>query len=117
MNKWLFLPAAVVIGGYFATLIFAKSPASSLTPALIQDATIIDVRTPGEYQAGHVKGAKNIPLDQLPSAIPQLKKEKRTIIVYCRSGQRSGQAISILKKAGISALNGVNQGKIEAVTE
>lgn len=69
---------------------------------LIKDgAVIIDVRTPGEFSSGHVKGSINIPLDQIGSKAESLKKHKN-IIVCCRSGNRSGQAKRILNAKGFS---------------
>lgn len=64
-------------------------------------AKIIDVRTPGEFSSGHVKGAVNIPLDQITSKMKQLKKEE-TYVMCCRSGMRSGNATRILKSSGFT---------------
>ena len=69
---------------------------------LVKDgAIIIDVRTKGEYQQGHIKGSQNIPLDVLSSNLSKLNKEK-TIITCCASGMRSAQAKSILISNGFS---------------
>jgi len=62
---------------------------------------IIDVRTKGEYQQGHIKGSQNIPLDVLSSNLSKLNKEK-TIVTCCASGMRSAQAKSILLSNGFS---------------
>lgn len=62
-------------------------------------ATIIDVRSKGEFQRGHIKGAKNIPVDAIQSKLKTLKKDD-TIICYCQSGARSGIARRILKSKG-----------------
>ncbi len=69
-------------------------------------AVIIDVRTPQEYDAGHIKTSKNIPLQTIQKAIPELKKSGKVIITVCRSGSRSGMAKSIMKSAGIEVYNG-----------
>jgi phage shock protein E len=75
--------------------------------ALIQTgAIIIDVRTPQEFDGGHIKGSKNIPLQTIQKAIPELKKSGKAVITVCRSGSRSGMAKSILKSAGIEVYNG-----------
>lgn len=60
---------------------------------------IIDVRTPEEFKEGHLKGAKNIPLNELPWLMDTLDKDKQ-ILLYCRSGRRSHKAESILTEAG-----------------
>jgi rhodanese-related sulfurtransferase len=70
-----------------------------------QGATIIDVRTPAEFQSGHPKGAKNIPLQNIESRIDEIKKMKQPIIVCCASGMRSASAKAILEKHGIDVYN------------
>ena len=62
-------------------------------------AVIIDVRSKGEYQGGHIKGSQNIPLDTLSANIAKLKKDK-AIITCCASGMRSASAKGILKSKG-----------------
>lgn len=69
-------------------------------------AVIIDVRTPAEFSAGHIKGAINIPVDKIGNHIEKIKKYEKPIITCCRSGARSGMAASILKSKGIEAYNG-----------
>jgi phage shock protein E len=64
--------------------------------------TIVDVRTPEEFGEGHVAGAINIPLDQIPQRLQEVKKMQTPIVAYCRSGNRSGMAVSILKQNGIN---------------
>lgn len=65
---------------------------------------LLDVRTPGEYIQGHVKGAELIPLDELPSKIAQLPKG-REIICICESGSRSSVAARQLKSQGYKVSN------------
>jgi rhodanese-related sulfurtransferase len=64
-------------------------------------AVIIDVRSKGEYQGGHIKGSQNIPLDTLAVNIAKLKKDK-AIITCCASGMRSASAKGILKSKGFT---------------
>lgn len=64
---------------------------------------LLDVRTPGEFSAGTVKGAVNIPLDELENRLKELDSTKR-IIVFCKSGARSSSAIQILKSHGFTNL-------------
>ena len=71
-----------------------------------QGAVIIDVRTAGEFQSGHIKGAINIPVDSIRSKINDIKKKGKPVITYCRSGARSGMAAGILKQNGIEVYNG-----------
>lgn len=64
-------------------------------------AQIIDVRSKGEFQGGHIKGSVNIPLDSLTQNLSKLKKDK-PIITCCASGMRSASAKSILKSKGFT---------------
>lgn len=61
----------------------------------------VDVRTPAEFAQGSVKGAVNIPLDQIEKQLVKFKGKKK-IIVFCRSGSRSSQAKAILEQNGIT---------------
>jgi phage shock protein E len=69
-------------------------------------AVIIDVRTPGEYNGGHIKGSLNIPVDAVKTKIAELKQKNKPVITCCASGMRSGMAKTILKQNGIEAYNG-----------
>ncbi|MDZ4809943.1 MAG: rhodanese-like domain-containing protein [Bacteroidota bacterium] len=69
-------------------------------------AIIVDVRSAGEYKAGHIPGSKNFPVDNIRSKVAELKKINKPVITVCRSGTRSGMAKGILKSAGIEVYNG-----------
>ena len=74
---------------------------------LLEDgAYIIDVRTPGEFKSGNIKGSTNIPLDKIQSNIKEIEKLNKVVIFCCASGVRSGQATSITKSRGIASYNG-----------
>jgi rhodanese-related sulfurtransferase len=64
----------------------------------------VDVRTPEEYQAGHVPGAVNIPRDQLPSRLAELEHARDRLVVYCERGPRAAAAIATLASAGFTAV-------------
>jgi phage shock protein E len=68
---------------------------------------LVDVRTPAEYAAGHLEGAVNLPLGTLEEAVgdPALRADARDLVVYCRSGHRSAQAVAKLKKAGFARVH------------
>ncbi|MEY2718838.1 MAG: hypothetical protein RLZZ273_204 [Bacteroidota bacterium] len=76
-----------------------------LNEALRNGATIIDVRSPGEYAGGHVAGSTNIPLQQIPDALGKLPTTK-PIVFCCASGGRSGQASDYANAKGYTAVNG-----------
>jgi len=68
--------------------------------------TVIDVRTPEEFSEGHYLNAINIPLDEVAQLINEFKEMPKPIVAYYRTGNRSGNAVAILKKNGINdALN------------
>lgn len=66
-----------------------------------QGAIILDVRSKGEYEGGHIKGSINISVDTLSNNLNKLKKDK-PIITCCASGMRSASAKSILKSNGFT---------------
>lgn len=68
-------------------------------------AIILDVRTAGEFMAGHIPGSINLPLQQLESAAAELARANRTVITCCRSGYRSEEAAQLLRRKGIEAYN------------
>ncbi|MFM9589366.1 rhodanese-like domain-containing protein [Streptomyces scabiei] len=71
----------------------------------LHELTVIDVRTPGEYAAGHLPGAHNIPLDRLDAALPAVRAaaDRGDLLVVCASGARSDRACRRLAEQGISA--------------
>jgi rhodanese-related sulfurtransferase len=74
---------------------------------LVQNgAVIIDVRSPQEFDNGHIKGSKNIPVNIIQREVNSIKKMGKPIITVCQSGARSGMAKGILKNAGIEVYNG-----------
>lgn len=79
--------------------LFAQRPQINFEELLKKGAQIIDVRTPGEFQGGHIKGAVNIPLDTLQRQLGKIKKDK-PVIICCASGMRSGSATGILQSSG-----------------
>ena len=68
----------------------------------IKEATIIDVRTPGEFMMGKVEGSINIPLDEVSSRVEEFKNIEGDIVLCCASGNRSGQATLFLEQNGLS---------------
>jgi phage shock protein E len=66
---------------------------------------IVDVRTADEYAAGHVPGAINIPYDQMEERVDEIIAHKdQDIVLYCRSGRRSGIAAKTLEAKGFTKL-------------
>ena len=67
-------------------------------------AQIIDVRTPGEFKSGHIRGAVNIPLQNISTQTSRIKKDM-PVITCCASGMRSASAKSILKSNGFEEVH------------
>jgi phage shock protein E len=76
-------------------------------------AVVVDVRTGPEFDRGHVKGALNIPLDRIAGRAAEFKTKNQVVICCCQSGMRSGSAVSILKKSGVTAYNGGNWMQVQ----
>ena len=86
--------------------LFSKAIEPDYNTLVKQGAMIVDVRTPGEFQGGHIRGSVNIPLDEIRDKAADLKSKNKVIITCCRSGSRSGMAASILEGEGIESYNG-----------
>jgi len=67
-------------------------------------ATVIDVRTPGEYADAHIEGSENIPLQMVPHAIERLRAMQNLCLI-CASGSRSSVAQQFLASSGVTAAN------------
>ena len=75
---------------------------------------LVDVRTPGEFMSGHIEGAINIDFESgnFENEINKLDKNIEYAI-YCRSGNRSGQAAAIMHDAGFHKVSNLNAGIID----
>lgn len=94
--------------------LFGGTDNTQLSEAIKDGAFLVDVRTPGEFASGSVKGAVNIPLDTVQNQLAKFKG-KKNIVVFCRSGARSGQAKAILQQNGFQ--NVINGGPWENVNQ
>ena len=115
-NNLLLFVVALVSGAMLLWPVFRKSTGgpwvnTAEATHLInrEDALVVDVRDPGEYGAGHILGAKNVPLSRLDDGELSKRKE-RPVIVYCDGGERAGKAISVLKKQGFARVVNLSGG-------
>lgn len=77
-------------------------------------AFLIDVRTVPEYEAGHIEGAINVPLNSIHFIVNHVRDIEAPIYVYCQSGARSGQATSMIREMGfknVKNIGGINRYK------
>ncbi len=73
-----------------------------------EGAQLVDVRADHEWDAGHIGGAKHVPLPELPQRTGEIDKD-RPVVVYCRGGNRSSMAAAALGEAGYDAVK-LNEG-------
>ena len=117
MRRSLTLTFAAAAIAALSLVLTACSPSTSAdsggaTTPVSADAIILDVRTAEEYASGHLEGAELLDFNSgaVAAAIPSLDPEAE-YLVYCRSGNRSGQAIALMEQAGFT--NVTNLGSLE----
>ncbi|WP_028603167.1 rhodanese-like domain-containing protein [Ottowia thiooxydans] len=116
--NWTLILLALVSGGLLAwPLISGGRAAGALTPtAAVQlmnreKAVVVDVCETAEYAAGHVTGAKNIPLAELEAKLPTTVKNKTLpLILVCASGARSARAVGVARKLGYEKAQSLGGG-------
>lgn len=88
-----------------APRVASSRPASIDGPAahalVASGATLLDVRTAGEWAGGHLEGARHVPVAELAARIAELPRD-RPVVVYCASGFRSARAATMLAEAGFT---------------
>lgn len=80
------------------------------------NALLIDVRTPAEFDQGHLEGAANIPYDQLKARVAEFGEDRdRQIVLYCRTGRRSGIGEKTLGELGFTRV--LNAGSYQSLLQ
>ena len=82
------------------------------------NAVLLDVRTSQEYRDGHIPGSQNVPLQQLDNVEEVAENKEAALYVYCHSGIRSRQAVSLLQDMGYTNVHNIGgiaayHGKVE----
>ncbi len=112
-NKILWTIAIILLGSFGIQQLQA-SDGVDVKQALSmnqQGALLLDVREPDEYKSIHAPNALLIPLGQLGARMQELSEYKdKPIVVMCRSGRRSANAVAILQKAGFSQVSNIKGG-------
>ncbi|MGC6415481.1 MAG: rhodanese-like domain-containing protein [Bradymonadia bacterium] len=107
------LPLALVAALVFFNLQARAQFVDPLQAKALVDkgARLVDVRTQAEYAGGHIQNAINIPLSQVKARLAAFGDKGSAIVLYCRSGHRSGKAKEILEAAGFTQV--LNLGGID----
>ena len=104
-NNWMLMLVALTSGGALLWPVLSQGKGLNVAEAVLlmnrDKAVVIDVCEPGEYAAGHINGARNVPLAQLEAQLPNVVKSKTTpVILVCQAGVRSGRALGVARKLG-----------------
>jgi rhodanese-related sulfurtransferase len=116
-DNWMLITVAVSSGSLLLWPVIQGAATAGLDPTgavmLInrEKAVVVDVCEPAEFAAGHVGGAKNIPLNQLEAKLAGTVKNKALpLILVCQSGARSNRAVAIAKKLGYEQAQSLGGG-------
>jgi len=118
-NHWvLFLELVIIVGVLLGTTVLAPLRGyKSIGPADVtrlinhEDAVVLDVREGNEFHEGHIVNSIHVPLSALKTRVGELEKfSSRPVIVSCRSGHRSANACSTLRKRGFKNLYNMGGG-------
>ncbi len=101
----------MLVGGAVATALFVfLRSRGSLSGAearklVSEGAALVDVRSRAEFASGHLEGARNIPVDELPRRLSELGAKGKPVVLYCASGIRSASASRSLRNSGFSQVH------------
>ena len=117
LDNWMLIAVALSAGGMLMwPMINGAGPGALSADGAVQlinreKAVVIDICEPNEFAAGHVVGAKNIPLGQLEGKLGSTVKNKALpLILVCQSGARSSRALGIAKKLGFENVQSLSGG-------
>lgn len=118
LDNWMLFAIALASGGMLMfPALTSGGGAAGLTPTEVvqlinrEKAAVVDVCGPDEFAAGHVTGAKNVPLPELEAKLAGVVKNKSLpLVLVCASGMRSKRAVSIAKKLGYENTHSLTGG-------
>jgi rhodanese-related sulfurtransferase len=117
LDNWMLVTIALLSAAMLFLPVVQGAVATGLAPnaAVLlmnrEKAVVVDVCEPGEFAAGHIAGAKNIPLGELEAKLPTvLKNKSAALILVCQSGARSGRALAVAKKLGFDNAQSLGGG-------
>ncbi len=107
--NWTFYVVVIVV--MVAVLLMRRGRQITVQSAqtlLREGATVVDVRTAGEFASGHLPGAINIPLDSIETKLPaRIPDRNQTILLHCQTGMRSGMAAKKLRALGYNNVHNI----------
>ena len=117
MNWTTTLIIAAVVAVVFMLKTAGQISAKDALAHLKNGALVIDVRSPGEFNSGHLSAALNLPLDEIETALPRRVPDKnQVLLLHCQSGMRSGMAQRKLKSMGYAKVfNLGSYGRAESI--
>ncbi|RFO98063.1 sulfurtransferase [Rhodoferax lacus] len=117
VNNWMLIAIALASGSLLLWPVIQGAATAGLSPAgavLLMNrekAVVVDVSETGEFAAGHIVGAKNVPLGDLEAKLGAAVKNKSLpLILVCQTGARSGRALAIAKKLGYEQAQSLGGG-------
>jgi len=117
VDNWMLISIALTSGALLLWPVLQGAATAGLTPSAAvllmnrEKAVVVDVCESNEFAAGHIVGAKNIPLGQLEAKLGAAVKNKAVpLILVCQSGARSGRALAIAKKLGYEQAQSLGGG-------
>ena len=117
IDSWFLILAALVSGGLLLWPLVSRgtgggklSAAEAVTLINREKAVLIDVSEPAEYAAGHVAGAKSVPLGQIETSSALPKNKALPLVVVCATGARSAKGVAALKKLGFENARALGGG-------
>lgn len=116
MRRFISLILSAIVLALGLAACSSTTAANEQSAGIGEAVIIVDVRTPDEYDSGHLEGAQLLDFDggDLEAAIPTLDPDAE-YLVYCRSGNRAAQSIALMEEAGFS--NVTNLGSLEEAAE
>ncbi len=118
IDNWMILSVALASGAMLLWPALSGGGGGLTAAAAVQlinreKAVVIDVCEANEFAAGHVGGAKSVPLSELEQKLPLVVKNKALpVILVCQSGARSGRAVAIAKKLGYENAQSLSGGLV-----